>query len=832
MKASKKRIFGAAAFRGAVITLMILLMSTCDIFTPGLGDNVDINAPTVVLTSHRNGDYVGGSITLRGSIEDDTGATSLVVSVDGNNFTGTLDGNDWSVDINTNGLLTDGDHEFTITATDTSAKRANLNVLLTVDNNPPTVLVNVPEDYSGRSFNNIITIKGEATDTTRVSEVLLSLYDGADDSAVFTDQAATGTTSWYFSFDAGPLGEDLDGDYYLVVNAYDNSGNTNDWFYHFTDIVGNAADSSNLPNIEDINAFEFQGAPLTGSLTPAQLNSIRKDDGSSYVTLDLTINPNSDDPYFEFTIPSISGTDSFASPQRFSGFVEDDDGLVSAAEISIYEYTGDYLDLTPVALDADGVGGTATWVDYGLDTNGTQWTYEADLDSGKNYYLRIRAEDRTRPGVWIVSDPVNFGVPEGIPGIVVLGPQQGSYIGNDSVIDFEVLVSDLNSGVIQVDLTPGDGDWSDALPVTVFDRAEVDGDVYTISIDAASDMTLVNGSGSFKFRAGIIGGWGQTTWQYVGDVDAPDISVTYPNEYSAPEDAVNGTIPINGTSDDGLNPMEGIYLKIESGTVASETSPDFTSAGWFSPSGLANWTAAGIDTTDTDDSDGLGFPSQPGDYSLHYFARDAAGNVSSPAVLHFRVDQTSDLPVFSFSNVIEGGAAADNILTSGASIFAQVTDDDSIDVSTLQVRIDIGNDGLYPGLDLNSDTDTLDLNETEDWADVSSRPGSNSSIVNFSHTLNFLPQGVHAVEFRVDDINGVTRTVGPILFTLDFGPPEHHDHRTDKRRCSQQRFHDFRQHGRCQRYRGYPALYQRRAGRSPGHCSQRILRRHHRGLEL
>jgi hypothetical protein len=760
---SKKNNAVRTGLRTSAIVVLMLLISTCDILTPGLGDSVDINAPTVVLESHRNGDYVGGSTTLSGTIEDDTGATSVVVSVDGSDYAATLGGSGWSATVDTS-TLTDGDHEFTITATDTSAKRSNLRVLLTVDNNPPTVLVNVPEDYSGSSFNKVITIKGEASDTTRVSDVQLSLFEVGSDTEIFSGESATGTTSWYFSFDAGPGGYDLDGDYYLIVNAFDNSGNTNQWFYHFSDLLANASDPSDIPNIEEINAYEFQGQALPGSLTVA-LDTLRLSNAANQMA--MNIDPNSDDPYFEFTTPSISGGDSFASPQRFSGFVEDDDGLVSAVEISVYEAEAGYLDSNPVLLDSDGDSiGDATWVSYGLSINGTQWTYEADLPTGQAYYLRIRAEDRTRPGTWIYSDPVDFGVPEGIPGIVVLSPQQGTYVGNDSVIDFEVAVSNLNSGNIEIDLTPGDGDWSDALPVSNFDRVEPEGDVYTISIDAASDFTLANGSASFKLRAGIPGAYGQTTWQYVGDVDPPNISVTFPSEYLLPEDAVNGTIPVSGISDDGLNPLEGIYLKFESGSVAAEVSPDFAAPGWFSPVGLANWTAAGIDTTD-----GGTFPSQPGDYSLHYFARDAAGNISIPAVLHFRVDQSSDLPVFSFSNVLEAGTAADNILSNGSSIFAQVSDDDSIDVGTLEVRIDIGNDGLYPGIDLNSDTDTADVNESETWVDVSSKPGSNSAVVNFSHTLSLLPQGIHAAEFRVDDINGVSQSIGPILFTLDFGPP-------------------------------------------------------------
>jgi len=597
------------------ISILLFLLSTCEVFSPGLGEKVDIEAPVVGIESHGNGDYIGGIVELSGYVSDDSGISSVTLSHNSNVYTAVVSEESWSIDVDTSAYQ-DGEFDFALKATDTAGKEYSTSVLLIVDNNPPTVLVTVPTTYGiDKEFNKNIVIKGEASDTTRVKEILIALYRVSDNSAVFTDKKATGTSSWYYIFDAGPSGYNLDEACYFSIKAADFSGNINTYFYHFADILDNASDSGDLPNVEDINSAEHQGNVLPGTLT-VPLSTIRKSETSGQQMV-ITIDPNSDYPQFSFISPSEIGPNPLSSPQRFSGFIEDDDGLVkqSSAEISIYEYLGFYDDANPVALDADGAGDTATWVSYGLDLNSTQWTYESDLATGKEYYLRLRAEDIN--GVSNTSSPVLFSVPEGVPGISVLTPQQGSYVGNSSVLDFEIKINNMSTGSLYMDLTPSDS-WADAIVYNQIDlagihlRTEADGEVYGISLISGTDFTLNDGVQSFNFRAGIAGGFGQISWQYVGDSQVPTINISYPNEYVTASDSVNGIISITGSSDDGLNPLEGVYLKIEPGWNPAAPAPaDFSS--WLTPVGLSNWTVSGIDTTDLSI-----FTAGDGDYTLRY----------------------------------------------------------------------------------------------------------------------------------------------------------------------------------------------------------------------
>lgn len=744
----------------AATALALLGLSTCDLLKPGLGDEVDIDPPKITVESHSNGDYVGGSFTLSGTVEDDFRVESVTVSDGSSSFNASIDGDTWSVEIDS-GSLNDGDVDYQLNVTDASGKKAGINLLLTVDNNPPTVLITTPDLYgSDAEFNNVVTVKGEAADTTRVKEVLLSLYDRSDDTPVFTDVKATGTSSWYYSFDASSLNGGLNGEYYLIVRAYDNSGNYNPWFYHFADIRTNADDASDLPNIEDINAYEYGGDPLPGTLN-VSLASLRHD-AEPADHLMLNVNPDSDMPQFGFYSPSETGSNPFASPQRFNGFVEDDDGPVAAAEVTIFEYSS--------YVDYDDAGGFME--SSALTLEGSNWSYEADLPSGNDYYIQLRATDIN--GETSTSQPVRFSVPEGVPGLVIQSPQQGKYVGVDQTLDFQFDVTNLNSGRIEIDVTPGDDDWSDAIqldPASDYRTAgnEVSGS-YETSLTAGTDFTLADGSQSFKIRAGVDGGWGQSTYSFVGDTVQPTMSLTYPNEYSQPEDAVNGIISVSGIADDGLNPLKAVYGKIESGIQAVQPAPASFDGSWLTPSGLANWTRTGIDTTDP-----ALFPDGDGDYTLRFFVVDAAGNVSDSAssVRHIRVDQSSDLPVISYSNIQSGGTAADNILGNGASIFGKVNDDDAVAASTVQIRIDVYNDGApLDGEDITSDGDILDTNESEDWVNVSNQPDVDGGEVTWSHTLENLPQGVHSFQIRAEDINGTLgQSSAWIPFTLDFGPP-------------------------------------------------------------
>ena len=744
--------FGRKAGLIFFVLALVLSLSTCEFFQIGLGDEVDIDKPEVEVTNHGNGDYVGGVFELSGSASDDIAIDYVSVSIGGNSYRATYGNKAWSVDIDSTGF-NDGDQEFTVTAADKSGKSVSINLLLIVDNRPPTVQVTSPAAYgSDQEFNKYVSIKGEAADTTRVKDVRISLYESSTGTAVFENRLATGTSSWYFIFDAGAL----NGAYYFIVTASDYSGNTNTYFYHFSDVLGIAASSSSVPNIEEINAADYQGIPIGDGVLTAELSTIRHD-STSGKRMEITIDPDSDKPQFTFISPSVvlppldaMDENVFASPQKFSGFAEDDDAIdFDTLRISIYNYTTNAVVVDWTTISSDNV-------------SGSQWSYGANLADGY-YYLRLQASDIY--GVSNESIDVPFRVSSFAPVVNVTSPLQGSYVGLNATLPVTVNVTGMSSGTVVAD-PDGDNDWSNAIAMTSAGSGN-----YTVSMTDGSDgFNVVNGEMIIRFRAGSDGNYGYATLQLTGDIELPTVDIDLPAA-ATPPTSINGVYDILGTASDNAL-ITDVYLWIEQIGNAS-TAPPSDHTAWLTPSSpeLYNWTY-------TFDTVAYGLT---GDHRIYLTAFDGAGNESSVLQRTFTIDQDSDRPVFDLSNLTEGGTTVENGLGRDASIIGLVEDDDGIDVSTLEIRIDLYDDGLFPGVDLNSDLDTADANESEQWIPVSNKPAADSRIVSWSHSLVNVPQGVHSVQIRVHDINSdgtaneaanpAYAEIASTQFMIDYGPP-------------------------------------------------------------
>ncbi|MDC7234101.1 MAG: Ig-like domain-containing protein [Spirochaetales bacterium] len=735
-----------------ILTVLIIGLSvTCKMFEPGLGEAVDLESPELTINSHQNGAYVAGSITLSGAAKDDIGIKSISIDRNGDVTAATYSNGEWSMSLDTS-KLPDGDHEFVISAIDSADKVSSIAIYLIVDNNAPTVLVNLPGTYGSTvEYNKNIAIKGEATDTTRVKEVLVSMYKASDNSAVFVNEPATGTSSWYYMFDAETLNGGLDGEYYFVIKASDYSGNTNSFFYHFNDILNISADPASVPNVEDINGADVQGKPIADGVLTAALSTVRKSGGAGK-RMSILVNADSDLPQFIFVSPSFSvnpAENTLASPQRLSGFTEDDDGLdYDTLKVALWNYADNpNVDLPLAGHD---------WVDP--DKAGNQWSYSTSLADGE-YWLKVRVSDIY--GTEATSSPVAFKVSAFAPVLNVTAPSQGIYVGNDSVIDLEIQATALSSGIVELDPN-GDNNYSDALPLT-----DQGGGVWTRSIQAGVDFTVLPGEQLFRFRGGTPGNYGNTTLQYTGDTAIPGVTLETPADGSS----VNGTFNLTGTASDNYV-ISSVYLWIEEdGDPATDPPADVSS--WLTPTGsnLYNWIYA-LDSTTLNS----------GGHTIHITAYDAGGNRSTAYSKSIFVDQDSDRPVVSFSNLTAGGTAFENGLSRDASFIGSIEDDDKVDVSTIEVRIDLYNDGLFPGVDLTGSNGTNDPNESEDWEIISNPPANDAKIVTWSHILENVPQGEHAMWIRVHDLNSSgTADTGTnpnyaetlkTVFMVDFGPPD------------------------------------------------------------
>ncbi|MBI9104106.1 MAG: hypothetical protein JEY99_16945 [Spirochaetales bacterium] len=119
--------------RYLIITLFsVIFFSTCNQFTPGLGERVDLDPPELTIDSHRNGDYVQASFTLSGTAQDDLAVSRITITHDETDFSAALSDEAWSLVIDSTEFK-DGDHEFTIVVSDDDGKETSASIYLTVD---------------------------------------------------------------------------------------------------------------------------------------------------------------------------------------------------------------------------------------------------------------------------------------------------------------------------------------------------------------------------------------------------------------------------------------------------------------------------------------------------------------------------------------------------------------------------------------------------------------------------------------------------------------------------------------------------------------------------
>ena len=729
---SKKQVKLQKTLLAVFTALIVSVLLACDLLDPGLGDEVDLSAPLVEVNSHINGDYVGGAITLTGTARDDIGVTSVTVSSDAGTVSADIDGENWSARINT-ASLNDGDNDFTIKVTDTSDKESSTDLLLIVDNNAPTVLVTTPAVYgSDEEFNKTIAVKGEAVDSTRIGEVLVSLYNTSG-TPVFTDRKATGTSSWYYTFDSSEM---ADGTYYIFVKAVDNSGNSNSWFYHFQDIYDKAYDPGKLPNIEDIHSADFEGKPLSAGILNDSLSSMRLnlEDNSR---MEIEINSNSDKPEFSFVSPpypddlNTASSDPESYPlgetQRFSGFITDDDAVdYSTVQIAIWRYDSGYSQL----YNPDNSGLILDWTT--LSHTGTQWSYNSSLPDGQ-YVLKMSADDIYGTNQTVEALP--FKVASSTPTFQISSPSQGILVGPGNSLSFQVNVTYMGTGDVRIDVD-GNGTFDADEVLTPPTPGPLVG-TWTGNFTEGADFNVAGGEQSFIVRVGSPANYVTQSFYYTGDVIPPTAAIDTPSA----GDTVNGDMTIRGTAEDNIS-LSAVYYNISS---SSPVFPD----DYTLLNGKYSWN----DTVDT-----TGYPE--GSYNLRVLSIDSAGNVSDIETCSFSINQNSDLPVFGYTNIDAANdtltEASGNLLETGAKIIGNISDDDSVDSSTLTVAIYSGNDDSVVKSD----------------GPVSNLPGSDGTFVSWSHNLSSLTDGVYYAVFTVDDINGTTAVSEKVYFTVDLSSAE------------------------------------------------------------
>ena len=224
-----------------LILFVSLLFMTCN---PGLGKAVDTQPPKVAVEYPVTKSVLKGGFTMEGIATDEVKIVSCTVTFKNIKTSReykfpaeTTDGR-FSVSINDpkpDGSfdIPDGDYNVTVSVSD-AYRNATADVVYTIDNTSPTVLITSPNAYISSNWPDMyktVTIKGEVFDANTISQVEVFIIDKNGNRLV--SQIADGTSSFVATFSEPAI---EDGEYFYYVVATDAGGNTNTYCYHKYDI--------------------------------------------------------------------------------------------------------------------------------------------------------------------------------------------------------------------------------------------------------------------------------------------------------------------------------------------------------------------------------------------------------------------------------------------------------------------------------------------------------------------------------------------------------------------------------------------------------------------
>ena len=273
-----------------IIGISLLLM-TCD---PGLGKAVDTQAPKVAIELPVTKSVLKGGFTMKGIATDEIRVAECFVTFkniktsQSYKYMAAVANGEFTVSINdpkADGSfeLPDGDYNVTVTVSD-AYRNSTADVVYTIDNTAPTVLITSPNSYSVSNWPNMyknFNIKGEVYDSSTLESVTVYLVD--EQGKILTSVIADGTNTFLASFET-PFEEEKICFYYAV--AKDAGGNENTYCYHKSDIFqliseeknGNAVEQRTETNIvfPSINTIGYvdqgnSGEILIGSIGKEKL---------------------------------------------------------------------------------------------------------------------------------------------------------------------------------------------------------------------------------------------------------------------------------------------------------------------------------------------------------------------------------------------------------------------------------------------------------------------------------------------------------------------------------------------------------------------------------
>ncbi|EKM5744257.1 Ig-like domain-containing protein [Enterobacter kobei] len=646
----------------------------------------------------------------------------------------------WTAD----STLADGQHTFTVSATDpagnTSAISAPLNV--TVDTLDPTA----PDN---------LNLAAEGTPLTGTAEAgsIITVMNG---STVIGTGVVDSTGN--FSIAVSPAPQDGAS---LTVSAADASGRTSpDATYN---VIGTLP---NLPDIPVITAINDDAAPLTGDVKGKTTNDITPTltgtaEAGSLVTIyqDGGLTPVATvtadgSGNWSYTPAALGeGLHSFEVTATLNGATS---GRSPAASVTV--------DLTApgtptIGAVIDDVGPGTGPLTNGQTTNDNQPTLTGtgavgDTISVYNNGTLLGSAVVGNTGTWSFTPPSPLA-----EGTHVLTIRETDPAGNQSApsAGFTVVVDTVSTTPVITNVTDDVGNSA----TTVVSGTPTNDATPTLSgtAEANSVVTIFDGG----TQIGVVTADGTGAWTFTPDTALAEGSHSFTAQATDPQgnvSAVSGawsvvvdltapTVPTLDTVND--NVPGGITGNLTSGQVTNDSTPTIGGTGQAGSTIHIMNNGTQIGTAIVDGSGNWSFtPTTPlvdGSYALRVYATDVAGNASAnSSVFTFTVDTAGPVvPVV--TSVIDDIAPVTGTLTSGNTTNdARPTFNGTGDVgSTVHVIVD-GNE-----------IGTAVVNAQGNWTFT---PGSD------------LSDGPHAITFNATDAAGNTgSTTAPFNLTVDTGVP-------------------------------------------------------------
>lgn len=268
--------------------------------------NIDKTLPTGSITSHSNGDYINGTITLSGTANDIlSGLQTVEISTDnGSSYNPVVGTNNWTYDFTVPGVDAENtEYQVILRVTDNAGNQFETPIISLFKNSqtPVTTWTTVGNSYHNADIN----LEGQTSDANTVDFVTLTYqYDGGAEQpiTVLTNTTNAEPFSWSYNF----VFPDGNGNYTFLAKGTD-KGALEETAVQITNVIYDTAG----PTVNVVGPANTvrENITVTGSATDTNQETVSLTldgnpvalDGAGNFTVNLTLAPGENTFVFEAT---------------------------------------------------------------------------------------------------------------------------------------------------------------------------------------------------------------------------------------------------------------------------------------------------------------------------------------------------------------------------------------------------------------------------------------------------------------------------------------------------------------------------------------------------